>query len=89
MNAQPPINALLTPQQTRNALRSLSRQLPAKDPLAKLLMQLANADLACRNELWADDFDSAEMAIDALPDIFQQVMGEIQDAFDYAKEPAE
>jgi len=83
MNA--PIRAILTQQQRRNALRALSRQLPAKDPLAQLLMQLANADLACRNELWADDFDSAECAIETLPDIFQQVMGEIQDAFDYAR----
>jgi len=87
MNARAKV--FLTPQECRNLLRSISRQLPEKYPLARLLMQLADADLACRNELWADDFDAAECAIETLPDIFQQVMGELQDAFDFAKEPTE
>ena len=74
------------PNQTRAEMRRLSRSLVQSDPLARLLMLLADADLSCRNELWPDDFDSAEMAIEELPDAFQLVLDGIQDAFEGAKQ---
>lgn len=77
--------APMTPQQVRNDLRRISRAMVQSDPLARLLMLLADADLSCRNELWPDDFDSAEMAIEELPDAFQLTLDGIQDAFDGAK----
>jgi hypothetical protein len=86
MTALPQIKALLTPQQTRRALRDLSGQLPSKDPLARLLSRIADADLSCINEIWQDDLDSAQFAIDELPDLFQAVVDELQDALNFAQE---
>ena len=86
MNAQHrPAVQSYTPHQTRNELRRLASQLVQTDPLCKLLNLLADADLACfTRELWASDFDRAEMAIADLPDAFTAVVAGLQDSFDFS-----
>jgi len=84
MNA--PIRALLTPQGIRRGLCALASQMPAADPLSRLLTLLEKADLSCAFDLRASDFDAAEMALDELPGVFDEVLDVMKDAFQAAKE---